>query len=139
VNISKNVKVTLVKAYQGATTGDLNCDVIDMSGFEGVAFLGAILTANAGNYVKIQESDYSNAASAADLADTKLVTTNSGDAFFTELHKPLKRYCRAVVVRTASTAVGDVYALQYTSRAAAVSHGSTIASELNVSPIAGTA
>ena len=56
MNLSKQVKVTKVIAAQSAGTGTNNGTTLDMSGVEGVMFVGGAMgTANAGNYVKAQQ------------------------------------------------------------------------------------
>jgi hypothetical protein len=139
MNFSKDNKVVLAKAASAAATSAVNSDVIDMQGFEGVAFVGAIGTANAGNYAKVQQGAAANMSDAADLEGSKLVTGDDGDSFLSEIFRPKERYVRCVVTRGASTTIGEIYAILYGSKKKPVTHGSTIDAELHVSPDEGTA
>jgi len=139
MNLSKNVKVVLAKAAAAAATTAVNSDIIDTAGYEGVLFVGSIGTANAGNYVKLQQGDNSSLTDGADLENTKVVPGDDGDSFMVDLYRPKDRYVRAVVTRGASTTVGDIYAILYGAHAKPTSHGSTIDSETHVSPDEGTA
>jgi hypothetical protein len=139
MNLSKNVKVVLAKAGQSAGTSAVTTDVIDTQGYEGVIFLGSIGTANANNYVKIQQGTASNMSDAADLEGSKVTPANNGDSFLVDIYKPRERYLWAVINRGASTTTGDVYAILYGARKEPVSHGATINAELHVSPAEGTA
>ena len=68
MNLSKNVKVTKVLDYAAAGTGTNNGTEIDMQNFDGVMFVGgAIGTADAGNYYKLQQDTATGMASAVRL------------------------------------------------------------------------
>lgn len=139
MNLSKNVKVLLAKAAAAAATTDVETDIIDIQGFEGVMLVGSIGTANAGNYVKAQQGNDSGLSDAADLEGTKIVPGDDGDSFLLDLYRPQKRYIKGIVTRGVSTTTGDIYALLYVPAKAPVSHGATIDAELHVSPDEGTA
>lgn len=139
MNIIKNNKITLAKAAETAATSNVDTAIIDMLGFESCAFVGTIGTANSGNYCLVQQGDNSSLTDAAALEGTKIIVSNSGDAFLTEIFKPTERYLRLRVVRGASSTTGDIYAIQSGAHKAPVSHGSTIEGyELHVSPAEGT-
>ena len=58
MNLSRHVKVTKVIAAQTAGTATNNGTTLDMSGFEGVMFVGGAMgTANAGNYFHVESGD----------------------------------------------------------------------------------
>ena len=139
MNLFNDAKVVLAKAAAVAGTSAVESDVIDTANFEGAAFIGSIGTANAGNFVKLQQGDASDGSDMADLTGTKLVTGDDGDSYLADVYRPRKRYVRAVVTRGASTTSGDIYAILYSGRECPVSHGSTIDSEMHTSPEEGTA
>lgn len=136
--LGKEIKVTLVKATQTSAGTAVNSDSVDMQGWEGVFFLCAIHTANAGNSMNLaQSSDNTNFD---DLEGTKNVPGDAGDSAMSDCYKPTDRYVRAEFVRAgANTALGECYAVQYRPRTAPTSHGATIDSETHVSPAEGTA
>lgn len=137
-NLTKDVKITLVKAAQTSAGTAVNSDSVDMQNFEGVVFVGSIATANAGNSANAAQS--SNDSSFDDLAGTKVVTGDDGDSFMIDVYRPTDRYVRCELVRAgADTVTGDIYAIQYGARKKPVTHGATIDSEVHVSPEEGTA
>jgi hypothetical protein len=141
MNLTKNVKVTMVKAGAVSAGTAINSDSVDMEGFDGVIFLGTIATANAANFANVaQSSDDGSADDFTDLAGTKVVPGDNGDSYMIDVYRPGKRYLRCELDRGgANTATGDIYAIQYVARKAPVTHGATIDSELHVSPAEGTA
>ena len=142
MNLSSEVKITKIKDTQVSAGTEILTDEIDMAGFDGCLIFTTIATANAGNYIKAQEDDTTGMASAADLADTKVVAASTNDVVWLDIYKPLKRYLRASVIRAGTnTVVGEIYALQYSGRNFPISNlvTNSIIGELHVSPIAGTA
>lgn len=138
MNLSKNASLKLVKAAQSSAGTAINSDSVDMQGYDGVVFFGAILTANAANFANLAQS--SDDSSFADLAGTKIVPAANGDSFLIDCYRPGKRYVRCEIDRGgANTATGEIYALRYCSAKAPTSHGSTINAELHVSPAEGAA
>lgn len=139
--LNKAVKIRLVKGYQSANTGAIESDVVDMQGYDGVLFVSTIDVANSGNYIKAQEGDAANLGDAADLLGTKVICTIAQKPIWVDVFRPRKRYIRLHVTRTASTACGEIYAVQYggtklpDSNAVAL----VIQGEEHISPIAGTA
>lgn len=139
-NLGKNVKVTPVLAYAGATTGTVNGTEIDMQGFEGVMFVGGGFgAANAGNYYKVQQDTATGMGSAADLEGTKLVPGDNDDDICIDVYRPQERFVRIVKVIGSSSASDPVYAIQYGARIVPTTHAATVDSETHVSPDEGTA
>ena len=119
MNLSKNVKVACVKAGQAAGTTAVNSDAIDMTNYDGCLFFASIATANAGNYLVVEQSDDITFATKSVLEGTKVVTANDGEVALVDVYRPLEKqgkYLRASIVRTASTATGCIYAIQYDGR-----------------------
>lgn len=140
MQLLKEVKITKVKAGQTSGTTAVVTDVIDMANFEGVVFVGSIATANAGNFVSVQQGMVADGSASADLLGTKVVTGDDADSFAVDVCKPTERYVKATITRTAATITGDVYAIQYGPRISPVaSQGATIDAESHVSPAEGTA
>ena len=140
MNLSNAVKVTKVIAAATAATGTSNGTILDMSGFEGVMFVGGAMgTANSGNYIKAQQDTASGGGTMADLEGTKITPGDDDDSICLDLYRPLERYVRVVVVRGASSTLGDVYAIQYGGRKPPVDNADEVDTELHVSPAEGTA
>lgn len=136
MNFSANNEVRKVKAGATAATTEVVSDTIDMQGAEGVILFTTIATANAGNYLKAQSSDAANMANAVDLEGKKIVAVANGQVVWLDIYKPQQRYITANVIRGASTAVGDIYAIKYGMRTYPVDNlvDSALIGELLVSP-----
>ena len=130
-------KSMTVVADGAASAGTaVNGTTIDTSDCEGVIFMGRIATANAGNFIKVQEGDTTSPTT--DLAGSAAIATVDGQLIQITVHKPLKRYLRTVTIRAgANTATGDVIAVKYGIKKLAAD-GAAVDKYL-VSPIAGTA
>ena len=138
MNFSKQCAVTLIRAQSVATTGTTYSSEIDMADWEGVCIVGTIATANAGNYFKLQDATVTNTYS-ADVAGSKTVASVSANTVMIELYKPVMRFLRVAVVLGSSSAVGDMYAIQFRGRKAPVTQVSTTDQTLLVSAADGTA
>ena len=140
--LSNNIKITKIKAGQNAATTDVESDVLDMQGYEGVLMFTTIAVANSGNYLKAQQGDASDGSDMADLEDSKVVAAENNQVVWLDIYKPQKRYVRAYIERGgATTATGDIYALQYNGRVGLESNltDDVIIGKLLISPDEGTA
>lgn len=143
MNLINGIKITKVAAAATAATTAVNGTAVDMSGYEGVLFFTTIATANAGNIFKAQIGSVANGSDAADLEGTAVVAAANAQVVWIDVYRadPNQKYIRPVVVRGASSAVGDIYALQYESRLQVVENNiaNTIIGKLVVNPFEGTA
>lgn len=145
MNLSKNVKLTRVSNAVAAGTTEVDSSVIDMQGFEGVAFtvaFGAIV-AGAATTVKLQHGDAANLSDAADLAGTGITVADTDDntLVIAEIFQPTKRYVRCVVTRaTQNSTVDAIIAAQYQPKVKPVTQDATTVTHvgLTLSPAAGT-
>ena len=117
-NITDQIKVT--RALVGTTTATSQQDgvTLDMAadgGYDGVIFFGnGITTANAGNYVQVQQGNASNMSDAATIAGSRATAVANGDYLQINIPKLTERYVRINVIRAgATTATTDMYAVQY--------------------------
>ncbi len=146
MNLSKNVKISQVitPTAGAAATTDINGTTLDMSGFEGVAFIVTMgeITAGAVTSAKVQQDTASGMGTAADLAGTGITIADDDDeqVFVLDVPNPKERYVRLVVDRgTQNAVVASAIAIQYGARLAPTSHGTGVTAECNVSPAEGTA
>jgi predicted ribosome-associated RNA-binding protein Tma20 len=111
MNLFKEVKVTRVLDAAAAGTTDQESAVLDMQGFESVAFLVAFgeITASAVTSVKVQQGAASDGSDMADLAGTGVTVADDDDdqCVLVEVHRPQERYVRVVVDRGTQNAVID--------------------------------
>lgn len=134
-------------ATEGAAgTTDINTDIVDTAGYDGVAWIvkfGAI-TSGAVTSVKVQQGAASNMSDAADLEGTAITVADDDDGqlALTEVIKPTERYVRLVVDRgTQNAVVENVTAILHKAVTLPVTQDSTtvIATETHLSPAEGTA
>lgn len=146
MNLSKNVKISqAVTVTNGAAgTSDINGEILDMQGYEGVLMvvtMGAI-TSSAVTSIKAQQGAASTMSDAADLLGTAQTIADTDDekTFYIDLYKPQERYVRLVVDRgTANAVVASATYYQYGAHKAPVSHGTNVSGETHVSNTEGTA
>lgn len=113
VGLEEN-SLTLQAAGAALAGTAVNGATLDMAGFDGVVIFGTIATANAGNYLKAQQGEASDASDMADLAGSKVVADANGSIVGFDLNRPKERYVRGVFIRAgAATITGDMYALRY--------------------------
>ncbi|KAF0109468.1 MAG: hypothetical protein FD147_2243 [Chloroflexi bacterium] len=139
-SILKDTKVTLL-ALKNADNEALTSSILDMTGYDSVAFVAFALKGEALDFsIKAQQGDASNMSDAADLAGTAVAfsTTIPADGLtILEVHQPSDQYVRALVAvpnATAATPTG-VLAIQFNAKNVPISN----AGELHVSPAEGTA
>lgn len=111
MNFLSNHKLVQVSAATAAGTTAVSGTAIDMDGFETVTFFCTIATANAGNYIKVQTDSASGFSSGTDVTGSTVVAGADGDIVAVELTQPVERYVRPQVVRGASTAAGEIWAV----------------------------
>lgn len=145
MNIGKNIKVTRVLNAVAAGTTVQNSSVLDMSGFDGVVFIGAVgaLLAGAVTGLKAQQGQAANLSDAADLEGSlaSIPDTGSNGMAIVDIYRPQERYVRAVFNRAVATAVLDgIIAIQYKgSKAPTTQDATVIAAKYLNSPAEGTA
>lgn len=138
MNLSKDIKITVVEAAAAAAQTELVTDVLDMSGYEGVMFIaltGDVTTAsvltltvkgNTANSVS-SPSPVTQKASNAFTADG---TSADSKVIVVDVYKPAMRYVFGSLTRTAADAiVGGIIAIQYNAKTKPTTqHASVIAS-----------
>lgn len=148
ISLSKSVVTKRIKP-DGSTyavaagSADINSDVIDTLGYEGVRIItgfGAI-TSGAATSIKLQDGDTTSpttdvlgsAQTVADTDDNKIVIT--------ELYRPQKRYLRQVTKRATQNAVVDFMIVElWGSRKLPITDDATVlGAEVAQSPAEGTA
>ena len=135
MNLLSRTKLTLVKAATGAGTTPLNSTAVDMAGYDGVVFITCIQTTNANNYVNAAQGAHANGDDAADLAGTGILSTANSGIIALDIYKPADRYVRLEIALGTSSAVGEIWALQYEGR---VMPPTNTGAEVHVTPAEGT-
>jgi len=139
-SLLKDTKISLL-ALKAADNETLTGGILDMTGYDSVAFIAGALKGEALDFsVKAQQGDASNLSDAADLAGTAVAfsTAVGSDGLTTlEVHQPSDQYVRPVVTVPNATAATPTFviAIQFNAKNVPI----TNAGELHVSPAEGTA
>lgn len=140
MNLSKNVKITKLIATTTAGTTTLT-GTVDMSGYDGVLFVGSMGTADVTNGAKAGGGAASNGSDAQDYAGSKILSDGTGKSFALDVYRPTDRYVTVSQIRAVSTTSDGVWAIQYQSNSGPISN--TVASAqvagLVADPVYGTA
>ena len=137
--LSGQIKITKVADHTAAGTTAVNSASVDMANYEGVVFLTSFGTAATDNSVNVAQS--SDDSTFDDLLGTKTGATASDEDVWLDIYRPSDRYVRLEAVRTTSSTLESIYAIQYGPKKLPVDNTTTgtIIGEAHVSPAEGTA
>jgi len=143
MTVQEEIKVTKVLDNSAAAFTTINSGVIDMQGFDGVAFVTAAgtIAATGTAVVKVQQDSVVGMGTAADLLGSgqSFIDTDDNKSVLVDVKRPSKRYLRLVIARaTANSDWTAIFAIQYRTKRAPVTQA-VDKSKLLVSPIEGTA
>lgn len=128
--LSENVKITRILNGVVAGTSDQTSTAIDMQGWDGCLFIGAIgaLTSTQVTKMLIHHSDASGSGFAATTATTAAMGDSDGNKLLMiDVQKPSKQYLKAVIDRgTANAVIDGVIAIQYRGTNLPASNGTTV-------------
>jgi hypothetical protein len=115
--VYENIKVEKVEAATAAGTTAIESAIVDLSEYEGVAFVvsaGAI-TSGGVQSIKVEVGDDSALSDAADSGVAIAVADDDdSQSFLLDYAKSGKRYARCTISRaTQNSAWGEIYALRY--------------------------
>lgn len=118
MNLSTNVKVTQCLGAVVAGTTVQHGTTLDMQGFDGVMFIGAVgvLTATAVTALLAQGGAASDGSDKAAIAGATVSFADSDDdkAAVVDVYRPLDRYVTPTLSRgTANAVIQGVFAIQY--------------------------
>jgi hypothetical protein len=140
MNLSKNVKVTLVQAPLADGQTDPDSAAVDMQGFEGVMFVGIVGTVTGSGTAALKASQSADNVNFNDLAGAAVTGAAGGsDKFFVlDVYRPFDRYVRTTLTRAAANSIyGGTIAIQYGARKRPTIHDATTlaaAALLGISP-----
>lgn len=140
-NLLSRVVLKKVKDHSAAATTDVESDIVDTAGYEGVVFFTSLGTANATNLIKVQQSATNATNDMTDLTGTSVTSGSSDEDVIVEVNKPTDRYVRAVVKRGASSTCESIWAALYGKGGVQSSNSvtGTQVAEIHASPAEGTA
>ncbi len=135
MNLSKDIKVTVVSPAAAAAQTGIDSSVLDMAGFDGVMFLallgdvtsGSVLTLTAkGNTANSTSSPSPSTLKATD-AFTAGASSADSKVLLVDVAKPSQRYVFASLARTTQDAVvGGIIAIQYKAKKRPTSHDASV-------------
>jgi hypothetical protein len=138
--LSRNYLVK-VKDHSAASTDAVESAIVDTAGYEGVVFFTSLGTANATNFIKVQQSATNATDDMTDLTGTKVGSGTTDEDLIVEVRQPTDRYVRLYVNRGASSTCESIWAVLYGKggRISANSVAGTQLAEIHASPSEGTA
>ena len=116
MNLSKDVKVTLVQAPLADGQTDPDSSSVDMQGFEGVLFIGIVGTVTGSGTASLKASQSSDNSSFNDLSGVTATGSAGGSDKFIllDVYRPLDRYVRTTLTRAVANPIyGGTIAIQY--------------------------
>lgn len=134
--LSEKVKLTKVADAAVAGTSDVEAAVLDMAGAEGVLFLTSFAVAAANNLLKLEQGAEADGSDHTEVTDGAVIPGSSDEDQWIDLYRPRARYVRCIAERGTSSALGDIWAIQYGLRTAPADNetAGTIAGLALVSP-----
>ena len=114
MNLSSDIAIEKAAAPAVAGTTEVETSAIDMQGFNGVMFVTAIPTIDAGglNYLQGKQGETSG-GSFAILAASAVTPEVNGDVVGLDIFQPRERFVKASVLRNTSSATETIIALKY--------------------------
>lgn len=135
MNLSKDIKITVVEAAAAAGTTELVSDVLDMTGYEGVMFIAltgdvtdtSVLTLTAKGNTANSVSSPTPVTQKATDAFTAGAATADSKVLMVDVYKPAMRYMFASLTRaTANAVIGGIIAIQYNARTKPTTQDATV-------------
>lgn len=137
MSLLKNVKITRVASAAVAAQTDVTGTILDMAGFEGVMFVALTgdVTDTSALALKAEQNTLNQAGGMVELKGsasfTAGATSADNKALVLDVHKPRKRYVRALLKRgTANAAIDGIIAIQYMPWSAPTAHDASVIASL---------
>lgn len=135
-NFLKNCKVSRVENAATAGVDDLTTDVLDMSGFDSVAFIAILGDVTSGSAIELQvfgnTANSDSSPTPVELtADNVKFTAGASDAdnklLIVDVHRPSYRYVFGkLVIDTQNAVVDGIIAVQYNAKSLPVTQPSSV-------------
>lgn len=140
MNLSSNVQITKVIDTTSAGTTTLT-GTVDMSGFDGVLFVGSFGTAATDNGFKAGGGAASDGSDASDYAGSKILSDGTGKSVVLDVYRPTDRYVTVSALRATSSTLDGIFAIQYQTNDGPITNtvANKLAAKLVADPAAGTA
>ena len=135
MNLSKDVKITVVSPAAAAAQTAITSSVLDMAGFDGIMFIaltgdvtsGSKLTLTAKGNSANSTSSPTPITQKATAEVTAGATDSDSKAIVVDVYKPALQYMFAVLARTTQDAiVGGILAIQYRATNRPTTHDASV-------------
>lgn len=114
--LSEELKITKVADAAVAGTSAVEAAILDMAGYEGVLFLTSFAVAAANNLLQLEQGAKADGSDHTEIVDGAVAPGSSDEDQWIDLYRPRARYVRCIAERGTSSAMGDIWALQYGAR-----------------------
>lgn len=133
-SLLKDCKITKVENSATAGTSELVTDILDMSGYDSVAFVADLGDITDTSVLTLQVKDNSanstsgaSSISGASATYTAAASDADNKLLVVEVYRPSQRYVFASLTRTTANAVvGGIVAYQFNSKTLPLTQGSTV-------------
>lgn len=150
MNLTKAVKTIRLKPdgtnwALAAGTTDVESEVVDTLGFQGVRFMAGFgaITSGAVTKIKVQQGTATNLSDAADLEGSGVTVADTDDnkVAIVEVNRPTERYVRCAFDRGTQNAIVDFLVAElFNPRNLPITDdGTTVGNEVHDGPAEGTA
>ena len=131
--LGSGLAFTVTAGTTASSTGRTSGTVLDMTGYEGVLFIGFVDATSSANGLYAQ---YGNTTLVAEIATGKVQA--SATCMVLDLHRPNGRYVNGVITASGVTAKrGPIIAIQYGARNKPTTNTSTVAIGYSATPASG--
>ena len=133
-SLLKNCDISLVEGDATAGTSTLTSDVLDMQGWDGVAFIavtGDVTDTSVLTLTALDDTDDNVSGATAITGAAATFTANASTAdeklLIVDVYRPQKRYVHCTLARaTANAVVGGIIAIRYRGKKLPITQGSTV-------------
>jgi hypothetical protein len=140
MNFAKNFKIISLKdAVTAAASNVTDATVVDTAGFEGCVFVAKFGTSAANNGLKVQQDTVVGFGGGADLTGSQQLLDATAKVAYVDIHRPLERFLRPIVVRGTSSTLDSLVAILYSGRNKPLTEDASVNGKVVVSPVEGTA
>jgi len=137
MNLSKGVKITLVQAPLAAGQTGATGASVDMTGFDGVMFVGIVGEFAGAALLAVTAYQSSDDSTFNALSEMNALVDDNDTFLLIDVYRPTDRYVRTTVARAGNDITyGGTIAIQYRARKKPTAHdAATLAAEvLGISP-----
>lgn len=140
MNLVKAIKVLDLHAAAAAAAANItDSTVIDTQGYEGCLIIAKFGTSAVNNGIKVQQDTVVGFGTGADLAGSQQLLDATAKVAIVDIHRPLERFLKPIVVRGTSSTLDSLIAILYSGMSEPAAVDTAVNQKVVVSPSEGTA